>query len=567
MYRATCLLLALSLILLTNGCGARGLRTEDNQGLRAESPPYPELQAALPALPSHPAEHQAANAGFITRAGVDTFAQSLNVSADPPALVLTPGAGEYSYAVYEFPLANSSWDRSISYDITIESESEDNGEDVWIGWSDYADGYWDFHKLIPGETGDQLPPGDWLSPLACFYFAVLAFDGSHARIAALSVPVVQYQWEIHVVETGTPSLAVSSSLAVVEDKPAVAYHTVFAVNYARATSATPASMSDWVKMAIDGSNAWEGGRVSLAEIAGKPMVAYDRLLAQVRFARALVVNPSFPLDWLALDLSPEDFSHLGQLTSVDGKPAVAWSYGLPVDLSPTPQLNYSYATAAEPGASDWVETEICTWSGAEYGLEPTPPGLAELSGDPIIAYYLRDTSSEYYEGDTEDLWFTRTLTAPPAGPADWHVTAIDTAGDVGRSAALAVVGGHPFLGYRDNTNGQLKAAVGAAPLNGPADFEFYTAAVDQGGGAQLPAVASVADRPAIAFWDEGQNALMLVWWQELYPAAAGDWPVFIVEEGLTSVAGISLAELGGMPVLTYFDLDASVLKFARLVDS
>ena len=126
---------------------------------------------------------------------------------------------------------------------------------------------------------------------------------------------------------------------------------------------------------------------------------------------------------------------------------------------------------------------------------------------------------------------------------------------------------YPLIAYLDYDNWLLKAAIGVEPPSGPAYFEFYSVAAGDGIDLFPVVAASVAGLPAIAYWDDSRGAVMLVWWRELYPAAAGDWPCFIVEDGLGEVEGLSLADLGGMPALTYVDRDANVLKFARLVES
>jgi len=136
--------------------------------------------------------------------------------------------------------------------------------------------------------------------------------------------------------------------------------------------------------------------------------------------------------------STGDVGQYASLALVDGRPAIAYREG-------SPNYDLKYVRASDATGSSWGTpvTVDSTGSVGEYA------SLAVVYGRPAIAY--RDSVTNY------DLKYVR---ASDAAGSSWGTpVTVESSGDVGEYASLAVVAGRPAIAYYDDTNRDLRFAI------------------------------------------------------------------------------------------------------------
>jgi len=175
-----------------------------------------------------------------------------------------------------------------------------------------------------------------------------------------------------------------NSLALIDGKPAIAYYEDgnSALQYAYASTADGGAAADWDSFILDGSLLWCGEWCSLAEVAGVPAIAYhggDDASEFLRFAVSSTAQGANAADWTKLTVD-SDSGYSGTYNSVaevGGKPGIAYYDG---GMGVLKYANSSTASGDAP--ADWscevVDSLII--SGEEASL-------AEIHGCPAISYY------------------------------------------------------------------------------------------------------------------------------------------------------------------------------------
>jgi hypothetical protein len=129
-----------------------------------------------------------------------------------------------------------------------------------------------------------------------------------------------------------------------------------------------------------------------------------------------------------------------------------------------------------------------------------------------------------------------------AGAADeWHITTVDSEGDAGKYASVAVHNGNPAVAYHDGTHGDLRYAWRDS------DLGWHLETVDDSAwtGEQCSLAFSASGRPGISYVDAQGNAVMFA-----YKDGQG-WHKEVVDPDGYTGFNTSLAFNGQYPAIAY----------------
>lgn len=335
---------------------------------------------------------------------------------------------------------------------------------------------------------------------------------------------------IHTVDSGSGGDTGSFiSGALIAGKPAVSYYDRItrSVMFAR-NSATDGSGVWVVYVAAVFTNGDDYARAtSLAELDGKPAIAYSTYLSGLRLARCSTASGSGA--WSNTMVSAAGGTYCS-MAVVGGLPAIAFegSGGLKYALN-----------SATNGLGGWTTNTVDATSGAgDYC------SLTVVGGFPSIGYY---------DNASDDLKFARNSASNGLG--SWAVVTVSTNGDVGQYASLADVGGFPAMTYLARPNAWMYArATNAAGTGSWTSFILETDIGVEG------SLAMVNGRPAVSYGTSGSRGLKYAW--STATNGLGGWTNVVVE--YTGSAGrSSLFTLsGGNPCIGYLKMDGRDAKFA-----
>ena len=237
-----------------------------------------------------------------------------------------------------------------------------------------------------------------------------------------------------------------SSLSVIDGKPAVAFCRIDQLCYIRAATSTGDTLSDWsnpVVVVVDDSPTVWAEQCSLAEVAGRPAIAfrdgfnnYDAF-----YVRADNATGDLTADWTNPYVLIEGCSISSlvriQLIVSSGNPAVC--------IASTNQMLFERSTSATgDSAGDWaaIAFNLCDQSST---LEDSGLSLTLIAGNPAVAWF--DRANTPYK-----LRYRRSNTASGATAGDWGASLVlDEGVDtqfVGDHCSLAEVNGRPAVSYQ-----------------------------------------------------------------------------------------------------------------------
>lgn len=368
------------------------------------------LWEALPPLPRDKAG--AATNAELTLDGNDWSSRDPSgyTADDGTFLNFAPPAGELAWGLYSYYLG--------SHDATgIEVTLQPGGQGIYVAYSDYAAGRWSFSGpyTVPAEPD---PPAAITIPLA---------EAAISPLGNLYVVLAVY---------GSPAGAVLEEVSL--------------------------DVANWQdgQMHLAAQNAWP---LALAEIAGRPAVAYVEEGGVLKFIRAAVPDGS---TWEApVTVAAGPFGTLWSvsLAEIAGRPAIAVH-------RPVAGGRLEFIRALDTAGSNWLHpTQTVDFSAADFycGISPS---LAAINSYTAIAYRGEDNTLGYAlnNKDASDPWFTLTL---------------DEAGNEVFVCTLRSVNGHPAICYLANGVGigaadQLQFAYSTS-LSGINSLDWEIATIDE----------------------------------------------------------------------------------------
>lgn len=174
---APALITALTILLALIGCSS-------NNGF---TPPAPEIALFNTQLPL-PLDvtgdgHLPAALHPTAVAGADAVATSGNAQAQGSTMHLDAAAGNVEWAIYKVSTAGYQL-ASLSVDF-----SASGGMETWVGWADFGSNTWVFNAPYPASMPPLTIGSGSYTYGGNFYFAVVAYNGTHSTISSALVNV------------------------------------------------------------------------------------------------------------------------------------------------------------------------------------------------------------------------------------------------------------------------------------------------------------------------------------------------------------------------------------------
>lgn len=405
---------------------------------------------------------------------------------------------------------------------------------------------WPAAGVTVASTGDV---GRWTSMVvADGNPAITCLDNTNAELKFIrATDVSGTAWGAAVmVDTGSVrgQTGYWTSQAIVNGNPAIAYHdqTNRDLRYVRATNATGTAWGTPVTLDSIGD---VGSYCSLAVVNGQPAIAYqDQTNSDLKYIRA---NDADGATWgapvFAESNAGAQLGYDASLAVVNGRPAIAH-----FDL--TNRL-FIYVRASDANGTAWASPVTAdTMPTSDFSLTQEL-SLAVVNGRPAICHTQRTQVSGVSD---DNLVFVR---ANDADGTSWGASlTVESTGFVGSGCSLAVVGGHPAIGYYDQTNTDLKF-VRATDANGGS---WGAPVIVDGNGGNYASLAVIDGHPAISYNDFVNSNLNYIRANDSNGATWGA-PLIVDQVG---GANPSLTALGTNPAISYLGGEID-LKWATLL--
>jgi hypothetical protein len=282
---------------------------------------------------------------------------------------------------------------------------------------------------------------------------------------------------------------------------------------------------------------------SIAEVAGRPTIVYADSGGLPMYVRALDVDGTAWGTPVQVNTSDSAGSNLS-LAIVDGHPAIACIGYDSYDLW--------YVRASDPAGNSWGTPVIVD---SEVGGIFAFASLVVIEGRPAIAYKSGSGS--------DDLMYVR---ANDSTGSTWGTpVTVDSIGDTGQFASMAVVDGYPAIAYREFSNDYLLYvraldAVGnywGSPVTVDSAATFNTAVV--------PSLVVVNGHPAISYvYNDPYGILRYVRANDSTGASWGTPQT--LDSSVLVPKSQSMIILDGLPVIAYRDHTNGVVKFITSLD-
>jgi uncharacterized protein YjbI with pentapeptide repeats len=337
-------------------------------------------------------------------------------------------------------------------------------------------------------------------------------------------------WDITTVDA-RPGAGRESSVQAISSLAVIAYRTdgLNILSYARCVHP---SCTDRDLVDLDETNG-TGRTLDMAVISGLPVVAYEDLTnSALKVARCT-----------AADCSSVTTRTVVADPNVGTQPSIAVLSGLPI-------ITYFNETQTTIDYIRCTTVDCATFEGpvtiAPGAMRDSSVGV--VNGVPAIAYV------DFGDGDL------LLATCTDANCTSVSSQTVDGAGTVGSDLDMAVISNLPLIAYRDATNGDLQAArcssgtcSGAATLtvlDGPGDTGHYVS------------LTLGADGHGWISYQNATNADLK--FADCTNANCSSAAIEVVDtEGDTGQFS-SIANIGGVPVITYLDASASTYGELRL---
>ncbi|MCB1187929.1 hypothetical protein KDL29_12245 [bacterium] len=238
------------------------------------------------------------------------------------------------------------------------------------------------------------------------------------------------------------------------------------------------------------------------------------------------------------------------ILEVDGKPAIAYRRA---KGGPDYDLLFAYSdTELGIDPDDWEYTVV--HDGAAAGASIS---TAIIAGHPAIAYH---------ESSAGELIYVRSTDALGRTESNWQDrVVVDTDGEVGREASMAVINGNPAIAYYDFSNDSLKYARSSTELGDQSGDWTTVRTVDSTSPTgRYPVLATVNGNPAIAYQDTEGNSINYK--RSLGPNGSGpaDWnSTAMVDASLNPIGAVGLLVADGNPAVFHTDFMTRSLHYIR----
>ena len=237
----------------------------------------------------------------------------------------------------------------------------------------------------------------------------------------------------------TANCGQSSSVAIINGKPAVAYTHTFNPNdiyYAYSSIANSELPGDWVITEVDtAGNPSVGTELMLIDIGGLPYIAYGKRdpapddQRRLWLARGLSSTPAGPADWVLhkVDEAKNTGNEMA-LTVLAGRPAIAYSFA-----DGPKGMRFAWADSAVPASTtDW---NIMTVETGKAGI----PSVAVVNGVPMFCYVANSPNG--------GLTLAQASNATPAGDGDWSFQRLFSVDLSSGSCSLIAVNNKPAIAF------------------------------------------------------------------------------------------------------------------------
>lgn len=323
--------------------------------------------------------------------------------------------------------------------------------------------------------------------------------------------------------------------------------------FAHATTLYPIGVGSWLHFNLNRGH--DSGELTLGMLGGKPAMAYRfDATDSVEFIWCDKPVPFTSPEWFSTPLDKSG-NAVGRPSWVeaDGVPAVCFH------TDPTgsdPGLYYYYATDSKPQVEgDW--NSYLLESGNTAGLTAS---MQVVAGYPAIVGNMDGFVGFFY--DAAD-------SAQPTSSLNWSNYTASNNSDTSRNIELVVHDGLPYYAtsvdvYADPERWMIMNNQARVTFpKGPGDWQNagYLDANPNDIGLSLD-LTFVNDRPAICYYDEGDQGLKLAMAKSPTPSSE-DWVVNTVVSGPNVGRSCALMEYRGVPVLLYWNPNTQKIRFAQ----
>ena len=344
-------------------------------------------------------------------------------------------------------------------------------------------------------------------------------------------------WTNHVLVDGVGNVGRDITVAVVDGAPAVAYQDVTTrdLKFVRASNSTGMGANVWNAPVIIDTHPALGRHVSQAIVDGYPALAYyDASNKDLRYLRAL---DSAGTQW-GTSITVDSIGACGEycsMTLVNGRPAIAYY---------DEQDNVRYVRANDALGTSW---------GSSVGMDNSQSGprgqgiaLKMIAGRPAVAYQNNTNSNVRY------------VRANDVDGTTWPLngTTVGSSGALNITVTLMDLNGLPAVAFHQIATGDLLYVVGTN-ANFSTGALVSTTADATGNVGRFATMTLVDGAPAIAYWDETNDALKFV---RATTANGSAWGTPVQVDAVGGRFG-SLAIVDGVPAIAY--QGAGDLRYAK----
>ena len=502
--------------------------------------PADNVWATLPPLP--PDRTATFTSIVLVQDGNDWVSRDLSGhTADTESFeVFSPPAGELAWAMYSFYCGSH-----ITKDILVSLQP--GGKGIYVGYSDYTSGRWKFAGpySIPAQP---VPPDSItididnakLSPLGNMHVLVAVAGGSAGAV------LEQLGISVHNWQDGEMNLAaqntISMSLAEIAGRPAIAY-----VEEGGKLKFIRASMSDgssWdAPVTVDDGPFGTLWSVSLADIAGRPAIAaqFQGVGGSLQFIRALDANgTNWPGFTTTVASSASDF-YFGinpSLASLKSKTAIAFR---------GTDSSVAYAVNNVDASGAWFTLKV-----DDANKSATYPTLRLVNGHPAICFSSKDKPL----GTNYLLRYSYSASLDGINSLDWTTVTIDDTNNAFGTGWLFfnwINDSFPAVVYNNKNSNRFKYAY-ATSANGLTGW--VSQEVDPTPGSAASGLVTDKGLPAIIYRDPDGMGFM-----RAQDEKGSKWAASFIISPLSS-GGTSANIINGLPALAYAaNFDPNILAY------